>query len=425
MAKSLHVSKENLIYLGLWLLLYLAPVASLYFRTTSDSRLVFQWNEVFHIWTIFSIYLVIFLVHNFILAPLLIYKHKLLMYLVTSVCLIAVFVTFECVNKPKHERLPMQGIRPGDMPPGTQAPPPAAFAHPDGAAPHPTPMPDSAAAATAAPPHKEPPRRHPGNGKERFNDHMPPFLIGQADLIGVLVLVGLLGLNLGVKLYFKNEKDLHDIQKLENQNLQHQLEYLKYQINPHFFMNTLNNIHALVDIDPDKAKTTIVELSRMMRYVLYEGDKSLIPIPKEVEFLRNYVRLMKLRYTDKVNVDVDIPANLSEGLIPPLLLITFLENAFKHGVSYEQESFISIIMDAEDGNLIFRCINSKKAPAKTSEGVPSEGGLGLKNIKQRLDLIYGSRYKLDLNDSEKTYEVYLSIPLNAAEAIHKVKSEEG
>jgi LytS/YehU family sensor histidine kinase len=285
-------------------------------------------------------------------------------------------------------------------------------------------MPDSAAAATAAPPHKEPPRRHPGNGKERFNDHMPPLLIGQADLIGVLVLVGLLGLNLGVKLYFKNEKDLHDIQKLENQNLQHQLEYLKYQINPHFFMNTLNNIHALVDIDPDKAKTTIVELSRMMRYVLYEGDKSLIPIPKEVEFLRNYVRLMKLRYTDKVNVDVDIPANLSEGLIPPLLLITFLENAFKHGVSYEQESFISIIMDAEDGNLIFRCINSKKAPAKTSEGVPSEGGLGLKNIKQRLDLIYGSRYKLDLNDSEKTYEVYLSIPLNA-EAIHKVKSEEG
>jgi sensor histidine kinase YesM len=133
---------------------------------------------------------------------------------------------------------------------------------------------------------------------------------------------------------------------------------------------------------------------------------------------------MKLRYTDKVNVDVDIPANLSEGLIPPLLLITFLENAFKHGVSYEQESFISIIMDAEDGNLIFRCINSKKDPAKTSEGVPSEGGLGLKNIKQRLDLIYGSRYKLDLNDNEKTYEVYLSIPLNA-EAIHKVKSEEG
>ena len=424
MAKFLHVSKENLIYLGLWLLLYLTPVASLYFRTTSDSRLVFQWNEVFHIWTIFSIFLVIFLVHNFILATLLIYKQKLMMYLVTLVCLIAVFVTLECVSKPKHRHLPMQGIRPGEIPPGTQDMPPAAFAYPDGTAPHSTPMGDSAATTAAAPPHSAPRRQHPGNDKERFNDHMPPFFIGQAILIGVLVLVGLLGLNLGVKLYFKNEKDLHDMQKLENQNLQHQLEYLKYQINPHFFMNTLNNIHALVDIDPDKAKTTIVELSRMMRYVLYEGDKSLIPILKEVEFLRNYVRLMKLRYTQKVNVDVDIPANLSEGLIPPLLLITFLENAFKHGVSYEQESFISIIMDAEDGNLIFRCINSKKAPTKSNEAVPSEGGLGLKNIKQRLDLIYGSGYKLELNDSEKTYEVYLSIPLNA-EATYKVKGEEG
>lgn len=421
MAKFLHVSKENLIYLGLWLLLYLAPVASFYFRTTSDSRLVFQWNEVFHIWTIFSIYLIIFLIHNFILAPLLIYKHKLLMYLVTSVCLIAVFVTFECVNKPKRDQMPMpaaEGNCPGEMPPDIQAPPPAAFHQPDGPATQSTQKPDSAATSPAGlPPRNVPRHKHPRNGKERFNDHLPPFFIGQADLVGVLVLVGLLGLNLGVKLYFKNEKDLHDMQKLENQNLQHQLEYLKYQINPHFFMNTLNNIHALVDIDPDKAKTTIVELSRMMRYVLYEGDKSLIPILKEVEFLRNYVRLMKLRYTDKVNVDVDIPANLSEGLIPPLLLITFLENAFKHGVSYEQESFISVIMDAEEGNLIFRCINSKKPLQKNRKGVPTEGGLGLKNIKQRLDLIYGSHYTLELNDSEKTYEVYLSIPLNA-EAIH-------
>ncbi len=424
MARFLHISKENLIYLALWLLLFLAPVASLYFRTTSDTRLVFQWQEVFHVWTIFSIYLVIFLVHNFILAPLLIYKHKLLMYLATSVCLIAVFVTFECMNKPKRGQLPMplpERFRPAARPTDTQAPPPAAFHQQGGPAHQVAKAPDAAATSPTGMP---PRHRHPRNDKDLFDDHMPPFIIGQADLIGVLVLVGLLGLNLGVKLYFKNEKDLHDMQKLENQNLQHQLEYLKYQINPHFFMNTLNNIHALVDIDPSKAKTTIVELSRMMRYVLYEGDKSLIPIIKEVEFLRNYARLMKLRYTDKVNVDVDIPANLSEGLIPPLLLIIFLENAFKHGVSYEKESFISIIMDAEDGNLIFRCINSKKAPAKTSEGVPSEGGLGLKNIKQRLDLIYGSDYTLHLNDGEKTYEVYLSIPLNA-EANHKVKSEEG
>ncbi len=232
--------------------------------------------------------------------------------------------------------------------------------------------------------------------------------------MGVLILVGLLGLNVGVKLYFKNEQDQQDMQKLENQNLQHQLEYLKYQINPHFFMNTLNNIHALVDINPAKAKTTIVELSRMMRYILYEGDKSLIAMQKEVEFLHNYVRLMKLRYTDKVTVDLDIPENLSDGLIPPLLLITFLENAFKHGVSYEHESFIHVVMDAEEGSLIFRCVNSKKASENGKDRVPSEGGLGLKNIRQRLDLIYGKTYSLALHDGDTTYEVSLRIPLRPA-----------
>ena len=118
---------------------------------------------------------------------------------------------------------------------------------------------------------------------------------------------------------------------LEKENLNQQLEYLKYQINPHFFMNTLNNIHALVDIDPEKAKTTIVELSKMMRYLLYEGNNSLIPLHREVEFLRNYITLMKLRYTDKVKIDTDIPVSLPDRRLPPLLLITFVENAFKHG----------------------------------------------------------------------------------------------
>jgi LytS/YehU family sensor histidine kinase len=243
--------------------------------------------------------------------------------------------------------------------------------------------------------------------------------MGAADLVAVLVMVGLLGLNLGVKLYFKNEEDLHNMQKLENKNLQHQLEYLKYQINPHFFMNTLNNIHALVDIDPAKAKATIVELSRMMRYVLYEGDKSLIPVLREIEFLHNYVRLMKLRYTERVEVNVDIPVNLSEGMIPPLLLITFLENAFKHGVSYQQDSFIHIIMDQEDGMLFFKCINSKKAPVPQQDPVPSEGGLGLKNVKQRLDLIYGENYTLEFKDTLKTYEVYLRLPLRESKANEK------
>ena len=405
MAKTLHIGKENLIYMALWLLLFLAPAASLYFRSTTDSDLTFRWHEVFHIWTIFAVYLAIFLVHNFILAPLLIYRRRRLLYLVSAACLIAIFITFECMNRPAPRQRPMPSAAthtPGASPHGDMGRPPFA---------HDTP-PEMGPAATPAAGDSPNGRQHKGG--KRADDRMPPVIIGQADLVGVLMLVGLLGLNVGVKLYFKNEQDQQDMQKLENQNLQHQLEYLKYQINPHFFMNTLNNIHALVDINPAKAKTTIVELSRMMRYILYEGDKSLIAMQKEVEFLHNYVRLMKLRYTDKVTVDLDIPENLSDGLIPPLLLITFLENAFKHGVSYEHESFIHVVMDAEEGSLIFRCVNSKKASENGKDRVPSEGGLGLKNIRQRLDLIYGKTYSLALHDGDTTYEVSLRIPLRPA-----------
>lgn len=107
-------------------------------------------------------------------------------------------------------------------------------------------------------------------------------------------------------------------------------------------MNTLNNIHALVDIDPEKAKDTILELSKMMRFVLYEGDKKGVPITREFDFIRNYVTLMKLRYTDKVEVKVELPAEVPDYELPPLMLITFIENAFKHGISYQHASFIHV-----------------------------------------------------------------------------------
>ena len=416
MEKPLRLDKENLIYLGLWSLLFLAPVASLYFRTTSNPGLKFQWGEVFHVWIIFAAYFAIFLIHNFVLAPLLIYKHKTLMYLATLVCLVAVFILFECMNKP---RITSPGMHKGtDCPPEMRdnRPVPPEFKH-DGIQPgepglrRPDMKPDEQKGATTPAMNGEPRAPEDFNDKQKYKEHEPPVILGQADIIGALVQIGLLSLNLGVKLFFKNEQDQKDMQELEKKNLKQQLEYLKYQINPHFFMNTLNNIHALVDIDPEKAKTTIVELSKMMRYVLYEGDKNLIPLQKEIEFLHNYVLLMKLRYPDKVNVDVDIPENFPDGQIPPLLLITFVENAFKHGVSYKQKSFINISMDSENGNLLFKCLNSKKKPSNANGKIPSEGGVGLKNVKQRLDLIYADDYCLTITDSEKTYEVLLCLPI--------------
>lgn len=177
-------------------------------------------------------------------------------------------------------------------------------------------------------------------------------------------------------------------------------------------MNTLNNIHALVDIDPEKAKTTIVELSKMMRYILYEGNKSLIPLQCEIQFLRNYITLMKLRYTNKVKISLELPEKYVDYEIPPLMLITFVENAFKHGVSYQQESYINIEMHYIGNRLIFCCKNSKSKIEAEINNMPKQGGVGLTNIKKRLNLIYADNYTLDINNATDCYEVKLDLPMH-------------
>ena len=241
--------------------------------------------------------------------------------------------------------------------------------------------------------------------------HRPPVIFGEHDFVAVIVMLLMLGMNLGVKWYFKTRNDSRQLQELERQNLEQQLEYLKYQINPHFFMNTLNNIHALVDIDPEKAKDTILELSKMMRFVLYEGNKHDVPLAREFQFIRNYVTLMSLRYTDKVDIQLELPEP-PEAVIPPLMLITFIENAFKHGISYQQLSFIRIKVIIEGRKLHFHCTNSKPVESKKKEDQKAEsGGVGLTNVKKRLNLLYGKNFTLNIKDEASTYDVELVIPL--------------
>ena len=171
-------------------------------------------------------------------------------------------------------------------------------------------------------------------------------------------------------------------------------------------MNTLNNIHALVDIDPSKAQETIRELSKMMRFVLYEGDKSGVPLTKEFEFIRNYTKLMQLRYSDKVKITIDVPEEAPDVTIPPLMLISFIENAFKHGISYQHDSFIDIKLSIKDNILCFDCRNSKAEKPNQEKG-----GVGLANVKKRLDLLYDKSYTLEIKDEPDIYIVELKIPL--------------
>ena len=217
------------------------------------------------------------------------------------------------------------------------------------------------------------------------------------------------GANLGTKYYFRSRGDQKRLVELEKQNLEQQLEYLRYQINPHFFMNTLNNIHALVDIDPAKAQDTILELSKMMRFLLYEGNKNGVPLSREFEFLRTYISLMQLRYTDKVRITLDLPTELPDKTIPPLMLISFVENAFKHGVSYQRESFIEVKAEVKAERLYFSCRNSKGG--NTDEGNGKKGGVGLDNVRKRLNLLYDNDYTLHIQDAPDIYTVEINIPL--------------
>ena len=168
------------------------------------------------------------------------------------------------------------------------------------------------------------------------------------------------------------------------------------------------NIHALIDIDAECAKSAVIELSKMMRYVLYDSGREHISLEKDVQFLENYIELMRIRYVDAIDIRVRYPRPLPAGVtIPPLLLIVFVENAFKHGVSYNRSSFIHIDIACDGGMLVSRIVNSRHR-----EPDAGRTGIGLENVRKRLDLIYGPKgYGLRIDDSDPaTYTVQLEIP---------------
>ena len=380
------IIKESLVYLVIWTLLLLTPIISMYLRMAGDSSMNFRWDEVFQSWTIFIPFLIIFLIHNFLVAPLLIYKKRRIAYCSITLVMLIAFTLYQCSSRPS-EPPPMETIG------GNRGPAPFEEPHFNERE------------------HLRPPK--PRLGKlppPELRHDRPPLLMGQHDMIALIILILMFGLNLGIKYYFKSSEDIATMQQLEKKNLEQQLEYLKYQINPHFFMNTLNNIHALVDIDSEEAKHSIVELSRMMRYVLYDGARNKVLLSKEIEFLKHYITLMRLRYTDKVKIDIDIPDDLTDRMVPPMLFITFVENAFKHGVSYKQKSFIEVHISTSNERITFVCRNSK-----TDEVTNAQGGVGLTNARQRLNLIYGKDYEWHIKDTSDIYEVRLQIPFMDAE----------
>lgn len=388
---TINIKQENVTYIAMWLLLFSTPMLILIIHASSNSNLDIDWWTIMHIEEILAMYFVAFLVHNFLLAPMLLYKQQTWRYVCSILILVVAFIALQSWIRPiMHEQ---QRHRPRAEMPMMQRYYKADNFRDD----RPRPQFDD-------------------RPRSQFKEPRP--FIGPAELTNTLALIFLMGMNLGVKLYYKADKDRNRMQQLEKENLKQRLNYLRYQISPHFFMNTLNNIHALVDIDPEKAKKSIVELSKLMRHILYDGDTNISPLSDEVQFLQNYIALMKMRFTGMVKVNTDFPAMTSQKGIAPLILAIFAENAFKHGVSYKSPSNIDMTLRCHNNEFIlFTCKNSKRKDGAKEKDL--DGGIGLRNVKNRLELIYGDRYHIDIKDTEDNYKVRLLLPLENTNTNHK------
>ena len=199
--------------------------------------------------------------------------------------------------------------------------------------------------------------------------------------------------------------------ELENKNLQSELSFLKSQINPHFLFNTLNSLYALTLKKSDKAPEIVLRLSEMMRYMLYKSNEKEVPLEQEINYIQNYLALERTRYGDKARIEFECAGESpSNYVIAPLLFITFFENSFKHGLSQSiTEGFVECLLYIEDNNIDFTIQNSK---TQEKDERYFQGGIGLVNVKRRLELIYPDKYVLDFHETDEIYLVNLKIDLN-------------
>ena len=212
---------------------------------------------------------------------------------------------------------------------------------------------------------------------------------------------------IGIRHFIRVRQIKQQLQDEKAKNTEAELAWLKNQINPHFLFNTLNNISSLTQINPDAAQDAIAQLSDLLRYAMYETNKKTVPIQGEVEFMRNYIALMELRCNEKTEVTTtfDVGQNME---IAPLLFISLIENAFKHGVSSNRPSKIDINLLQNDDELVFSCDNTNYPKDDADR---SGSGIGLENTRRRLDLMYANRYKWEQTLEGEMYHIKIILKI--------------
>ncbi len=378
--------KKNRIYhfeIALYVFITLVVLAVPLFMGLKDGH---DWSMVFREWRSLIPYFIIFLVNNFVFVPKLLFRSRYSTYILSCIGLLLV-ITFlnnfllesRRLSFPVHDNKgergryerPVEGrTRPVDAPT-----PPFDFAD------------------------------RPAGNKHPMPPHIIFFNIG-VFIIGFLII----GFNSGVKVfvYWMNEQEEQG--EKERHYLTTELALLKHQVSPHFFMNTLNNIHALVDIDSEQAKDAIIKLSRLMRYLLYETDSDKVLLSREIGFMESYLDLMRLRYeSSRLSLNISYPEDTQKIVVPSLLFLPLIENSFKHGVDNNRASFVDVHFKIQEESLILIIKNSNYARKKSD--LDETSGIGLENIRKRLNLIYKTNYILLINPGDEVYEVSLAIPV--------------
>ena len=345
---------ENLLYVMVWTAIILVPVLN----SQMMSEMHVNLENVLTAWRYIAPYLIIFLIHNAIIAPRYMLRRKYGKYLASNLALIiSVFWLVQIYEDHLTDHLLKQ------------------------------------------------------NDPEALDAYRKASFSNLEMYWNVVLGFFMTGANTGIKQIYQSMRDEQQMEALKRQNLQAEMDYLKYQINPHFFMNTLNNIHALIDIDTESAKNAVIELSKMMRYVLYESGREIISLNRDIQFLKNYIELMRIRLSANVRVETKIDVRPdSRTEIAPLIFISLIENAFKHGISPTEPSFIRIHFSESPGEIHCEITNSYHPKSVADK---SGSGIGLEQVRKRLELTYPGHYDWQQGVSEdmKEYKSILIIKI--------------
>ncbi|MEO2082124.1 histidine kinase [Leeuwenhoekiella sp.] len=236
----------------------------------------------------------------------------------------------------------------------------------------------------------------------------PPFFDGFKYLFPLLISLSFIVIGTAIKVYEEWNRSLVEEKEIEAFKNRTELHYLKNQLSPHFLFNSLNSIYSLINAKSEEASEAVIMLSELMRYMLYQADSEFVALADELGYTQNYVRLQRLRIANNENVTLNIHGAVTHQKIRPLLLISFIENAFKYGTDYKGNTEVRIVITVKENTLEFECRNL----IGTRKRDQHNSGVGLKNTTDRLKLLYAEKHLLNVFEEDSKFVVHLKLNLD-------------